>query len=72
MVEWGGHHGGWGGALAPSYIVKKCLEESTPIYQNAQLDIVTLITNLRTLRMHRKSQRTRRNRQRNRQFPLIP
>ena len=25
MVEWGGHHGGWGGgALPPSYIVKKC------------------------------------------------
>ena len=24
MVEWGGHHGGWGGFGPPSYIVKKC------------------------------------------------
>jgi hypothetical protein len=25
MVEWGGHHGGWGSfAPPPSYIVKKC------------------------------------------------
>ena len=27
MVEWGGHHGGWGGFGPPSYIVKKC-----PVY----------------------------------------
>jgi hypothetical protein len=26
MVEWGGHHGGWGGFGPPSYIVKKCPE----------------------------------------------
>ena len=24
MVEWGGHHGDWGGFGPPSYIVKKC------------------------------------------------
>jgi hypothetical protein len=24
MIEWGGHHGGWGGFGPPSYIVKKC------------------------------------------------
>ena len=24
MVEWGGHHEGWGGFGPPSYIVKKC------------------------------------------------
>jgi hypothetical protein len=29
MVEWGGHHGGWGGFGPPSYIVKKC-----PDYNN--------------------------------------
>ena len=26
MVEWGGHHGDWGGFGPPSYIVKKCPE----------------------------------------------
>ena len=29
MVEWGGHHGGWGGFGPPSYIVKKCPESAT-------------------------------------------
>ena len=24
IVEWGGHHGDWGGFGPPSYIVKKC------------------------------------------------
>ena len=36
MVEWGGHHGGWGGFGPPSYIVKKCPEQTScmliPLY----------------------------------------
>jgi hypothetical protein len=32
MVEWGGHHGGWGGFGPPSYIVKKCPEPCSNCY----------------------------------------
>ena len=31
MVEWGGHHGGWGGFGPPSYIVKKCPEDRVKV-----------------------------------------
>ena len=46
MVEWGGHHGGWGGFGPPSYIVKKCPEfgysegkERLIFITNSQCDI---------------------------------
>jgi hypothetical protein len=33
MVEWGGHHGGWGGFGPPSYIVKKCPAGSQTVFR---------------------------------------
>ena len=42
MVEWGGHHGGWGGFGPPSYIVKKCPDSSSLSLSNVNAGNVTV------------------------------
>ena len=64
MVEWGGHHGGWGGFGPPSYIVKKCpvhavkhLRTSILIYKHYRLKMSLYIEHMCTLSLIFKNKR---------------
>jgi hypothetical protein len=50
MVEWGGHHGGWGGFGPPSCIVKKCPGMSAKQFDYRTKYLTLFQTTLQTLR----------------------